>query len=125
MVAIDSSTFIAYIQDDRGPDVDALAAAFATNNVVLPPAVIAELLSEPRLPPRHRAVILNLPTLEISDGSYWVRVGAARAALIAKGLRARLPDALIAQSCIDHDVPLITRDGDFRHFEKHCGLRLA
>jgi predicted nucleic acid-binding protein len=36
-----------------------------------------------------------------------------------------LGDALIAQSCIDHDVPLITRDTDFRHFAKHCGLKLA
>jgi predicted nucleic acid-binding protein len=40
-------------------------------------------------------------------------------------LRARLPDALIAQSCIDHDVALITRDRDFRYFAKYCGLRLA
>ena len=26
---------------------------------------------------------------------------------------------------IDHDLPLITRDADFRHFAKHCGLKLA
>jgi predicted nucleic acid-binding protein len=36
-----------------------------------------------------------------------------------------LPDTLIAQSCIDHDVALIARDEDFRHFAEHCGLRLA
>jgi len=35
-----------------------------------------------------------------------------------------LADTLIAQICIDHDVPLITRDKDFRHFAKH-GLRLG
>jgi predicted nucleic acid-binding protein len=40
-------------------------------------------------------------------------------------LLARLLDALIAQSCIDHDVMLIARDDDFRHFAKHCGLKLA
>lgn len=125
MVAIDSSTFIAYIQGDGGPDVEAFLAALATGRVVLPPAVVGELLSEPRLPERHRDAILNLPRLEISDSDYWVRVGAARSALIARGLRARLPDALIAQSCIDHDVALITRDADFRHFAEHCGLKLA
>jgi len=32
---------------------------------------------------------------------------------------------LIAQACIDNDVALITRDADFRHFAKHCGLKLA
>jgi predicted nucleic acid-binding protein len=45
--------------------------------------------------------------------------------LLARKLRARLPDTLIAQSCIDHDIPLIARDTDFRHFAKHCGLKLA
>jgi predicted nucleic acid-binding protein len=45
--------------------------------------------------------------------------------LLARRLRARLADTLIAQSCIDNDVALITRDADFRHFAKYCGLRLA
>ena len=27
--------------------------------------------------------------------------------------------------CVDHDVALITRDTDFRHFVRHCGLKLA
>ena len=125
MVAIDSSTFIAYIQGDGGSDVALFTAALENREVVLPPAVVSELLSEPNLPAPHRDAILSLPTLEIPDTGYWVRVGAARAALISKGLRARLPDALIAQSCIDHDVALITRDGDFRHFAEHCGLKLA
>jgi hypothetical protein len=40
-------------------------------------------------------------------------------------LKARLPDALIAQSCIDHDVALITRDVDFQKYADHCGLKLA
>jgi len=35
-----------------------------------------------------------------------------------------LADTLIAQSCIDYRVPLITRDSDFRHFAKYCGLIL-
>jgi predicted nucleic acid-binding protein len=45
--------------------------------------------------------------------------------LLGKGLKARLGDALVAQACIDHNIPLIARDGDFRHFVKHCGLKLA
>jgi predicted nucleic acid-binding protein len=39
--------------------------------------------------------------------------------------KARLADVLIAQSCLDHRVALITRDRDFRHFARIARLRLA
>ena len=61
--------------------------------------------------------------MEIQPG-YWERAGKLRALLIAKRLKPRLADTLIAQICIDNDIPLITRDKDFRHFAKHAGLRL-
>jgi predicted nucleic acid-binding protein len=64
----------------------------------------------------------DLPRLEITDG-YWERAGALRARVLGKGLKARLADALIAQSCLDHRVPLVTADRDFRHFTRH-GLEL-
>ena len=121
--AVDSSTVIAYVQGNSGGDVDAFDAALG-GNIVLPPVVLAEILSDPKLPPDHRRLLLNFPLLGILEG-YWERTAKARSMLIAKKLRARLGDALIAQACIDHDVALITRDKDFRHFAKHCGLRLA
>ena len=43
----------------------------------------------------------------------------------ARGLKARLADALVAQSCIDHGVSLIARDADFRHFARFGRLVLA
>lgn len=46
------------------------------------------------------------------------------AKLMTKKLRARLADALIAQSCLDHEIPLITRDRDFQNFAKYAGLNL-
>ena len=58
------------------------------------------------------------------DG-YWERAGRNRRMLIASGLRARTIDSLIAQSCIDANVELVTNDPDFRHFASHCGLKLA
>jgi predicted nucleic acid-binding protein len=45
-----------------------------------------------------------------------MRAAHSRRVLQENGLKARIADTLIAQSCIDHDVPLITRDRDFRHF---------
>ena len=67
--------------------------------------------------------IKELPVLFLSSG-FWSRAGVLRAKILAKKLKARLADALIAQVCIDHNIPLITRDNDFRHYVKHAGLIL-
>jgi predicted nucleic acid-binding protein len=90
----------------------------------LPPVVLSELLSDPRLPRDVRDVVLRLPLLEILDG-YWERAGLLRARLLANGRRARLADTLITQACLDHDVELVTRDADFRHFVRLARLRLV
>lgn len=124
MIAVDTSTLIAFIEGAAGPDTEALHKVLPSGDLVLPPVVLSEVLSEPTLPTHFRPVILGLPIMDIRDG-YWARTGDIRAQVLSRGLRARLPDALIAQSCIDHDLALITRDRDFRHFAKHCGLRLA
>jgi len=124
VLAADTSSLIAYLTGANGPDVERLSAALDYNDLVLPPIVITELLSDTKSRQALVQPIIDCATLEILPG-YWERAGATRAALLAKKLRAKVPDALIAQSCIDHDVALISRDGDFRHFAKHCGLKLA
>lgn len=124
MIAADSSTLIAYFRGDQGGDVDLLEAALRSSEVVLPPVVVPEILCQPRLPDKFRNLILELPRLELAP-DYWVRAAATRSIILTRGLRARLTDTLIAQSCIDAEVALIARDGDFRHFAKHCGLKLA
>lgn len=124
MIAVDTSTVIAYLQGSEGPDTEKFDEALAGNNAAIAPVVVAEALSDPRLPPSHRALVLKLRELILLP-DYWARVGATRATLLRHRLKARLADSMIAQACIDHDVALITRDGDFRHFAEHCGLRLA
>lgn len=69
------------------------------------------------------AFVLSLPLLLIDDG-YWKRAGDLRRSILDAGRKAKLADVLIAQSCIDHDVALITHDTDFRHFTR-AGLKLA
>jgi len=124
MIAADSSTIIAYIQGEAGSDVALFDSSIDANQIVLPPVALAEVLSDPRLPERHRVLLNSLALLDVTNG-YWARAAASRAKILALKLRARLADTLIAQSCIDHGVPLIARDGDFRHFAKHCSLKLA
>lgn len=88
---------------------------------ILSPVVLAELLSDPKLRPKVKNVLLDLPLLETLDG-YWERVGLLRAKALAHRRRPRLADTLIAQSCLDHDVELVTRDADFRYFARLAGL---
>jgi predicted nucleic acid-binding protein len=124
MIAADSSSLSAFFKGEEGRDIALLQTAFSTGEFVVPPVVVTEMMSDP-LAHRHMLeTIADFSMLPIADG-YWQRAGDTRRLLGSKGLRAKVADALIAQSCIDHDVPLITRDADFRHFAKHCGLKLA
>ena len=124
MIAIDSSSMIAYLSGAGGRDVSAVEQALEGQHVVVPPVVLTELLSDPELSAKVAQLLLDLPRAEILDG-YWERAGALRAKVIRKKRRARLADTLIAQSCLDHDLPLITRDRDFRAFALVSSLRLA
>ena len=66
----------------------------------------------------------TLPLSESTAG-YWQRARALRAQVLAKRRKARLGDALTAQSRIDRGMPLITRDRDFRAFAEAAGLDLV
>ncbi len=124
MIAVDSSSLIAYFAGDEGDDVDWLDQGLAMNQVALPPVVLTEMLSSPGLDHRVARLLDELPVLDLHAG-FWTRAAATRGLLLARRLRARLADTLIAQTCIDHRLALITRDGDFRHFAAHAGLALA
>ncbi len=124
MIAADSSSLSAYFKGEAGADIEAIASALAAGSIVLPPVVQTELLSDPAAAKEMAETIANFPLLSVVEG-YWQRAGEARRLLKRKGHKAKVADALIAQSCIDHDVALVTRDADFRHFAKHCGLKLA
>jgi predicted nucleic acid-binding protein len=124
VIAADTSSLIAYLRGDKGADVERLVSAIDAAELCLPPVVVTELLSDQRNAKALEPILSSVALLEIVSG-YWQRAGQTRATLLARSLGAKVPDTLIAQSCIDHDVALITRDTDFRHFAKHCGLRLA
>ncbi len=124
MIAADTSSLVAYFNGEPGADADRIAVAFALTELVLPPVVVTEILSDPLGSPALSERFGHVPILDIQEG-HWVRAGHARRLVLIRGYKAKLVDALIAQSCIDHDVALITRDRDFRHFAEACGLKLA
>ena len=124
MIAADTSRWVAFLEGRSGEDAQLLDRALEDRQVVMVPVVLTELLSDPKLASDVAETISEVPLIEVASG-YWQRAGALRAKVLAKRRKARLGDALIAQSCIDHGVPLITRDRDFRAFAEAANLNLV
>ena len=124
MIAADKSTWIAFLEGDEGEDTRLLDRALEDRQVVMVPAVLTELLSDPKLPSSVAETLKDVPLIEIGS-HYWQRAGLLRAKVLAKARKARLGDALIAQSCIDANIPLITRDRDFRAYATISGFDLV
>lgn len=122
MIAADTNAIHDYFANQTGPKFHVVEEAFDRDALMLPPAVLTEALSDPALPAAKAARIRAIPLLKVSDG-FWDRAGILRAFLLNHGYSGRLGDVLIAQACIDHDIPLITYDRDFRRFER-VGLKL-
>jgi predicted nucleic acid-binding protein len=114
---------IAFLEGASGADVELVQAALDHQQLVLPPLVLSELLSDSALPANVRSLLTALPQLQLEPG-FWERAGLLRASILKRRLKARVADALIAQSCLDQSVPLVTRDKDFRHLAKTAGLAL-
>jgi predicted nucleic acid-binding protein len=123
MIAVDTSALICFFNGDNASDMKVMAVALADSRVVLPPVVLTEVLSDPQAKRTMYSALKDMLLLDVYEG-FWHRSAITRQKILGLKLKAKLADTLIAQSCIDHDVPLITRDKDFRHYAKHCGLKL-
>lgn len=123
MIAADTSTWIAFFQGEAGKDVELLDRSLAARQVLMVPPVLTELLSDPGISSEVSKTLSELPLVEIQPG-FWNRAGALRGNVLAKRRKARLGDALIAQSCLDAGIPLLTRDRDFRAFAETASLTI-
>lgn len=124
MICADTSSVVGLLRGEQGRDVEVLRNALIDGTLVLAPASVAELLSDPGITPPIEESVLDIPQLEVTSG-YWERVGRLRARLMRHRYRPKPTDSLIAQSCLDHHVLLVTRDRDFSPFQKLMGLRLV
>ena len=123
MIAADTSTWIAFFQGQAGKDVELLDRGLEHRQVLMAPPVLTELLSDPGITSEVSKTLSELPLIEIQPG-FWNRAGALRASVLAKRRKARLGDALIAQSCLDAGIALLTRDRDFRAFAEAAALTI-
>jgi len=124
VIAVDTSVLIDWLDQVDRPETRRVDQFAQSGDGVLAAVTVTELLSDPRGMRSLDAALVAFPVLQLSDG-YWERAGKLRAAVRKAGRKAALGDALIAQACIDSDVPLLTRDSDFAAFVKAGGLKLA
>jgi predicted nucleic acid-binding protein len=124
MIAADTSTWIAFLEGTPGQDSQLLERALGDRQILMIPVVLTELLSDPALSSGVAETLSEIPMIEVEPG-YWQRAGALRAKLLSKRRKARLGDALIAQTCVDRGVRLLTRDKNFRAFADAARLHLV
>lgn len=124
MIAIDSCVVIPWLEGVDHAETDELQKLLHRGEAALTPVTVTELLSDIRGASAVEAILVEFRILELRHG-YWERAGRLRAAVRRLGRKAAMADALIAQACIDADVPLLTRDSDFRIFADVGGLKLA
>jgi hypothetical protein len=124
MIAADSSTWIAFLEIAPGQDTELLERAIRDRQTLMIPAVLTELLSDPLLGSADAQTLAAVPVIDLEPG-YWQRAGLLRAKVLSTRRKARLGDALIAQTCIDRGIPLLTRDKDFRAFAEAAELNFV
>ena len=122
MIAIDTNVLRRYLLGAIDRCTPIVAEALNAREVLLPPIVLTEALSDAQITSSDIEMTLSIPSVPLFDG-YWYRAGNLRRDLISKKLRAPTADCLIAQACIDYELPLLTFDGGFTRYVQ-LGLKL-
>lgn len=123
-VVVDTSAWMDFLS---GGALPTLEDALTHGAVVVPPIVVAELLSGTRRPAERKAVADLLDDLALHDAplSHWIRVGDLRRDLRSRGLTVSTPDAHVAQCALDVRGILLTRDAVFSRIAALTPLRVA
>jgi len=108
------------------PD-ELLRNALHNETVVLPPLVVAEMVSGATTLEQRSAVgeIVQEALLYETSLGHWIDVGILRRELRRKGVTVTLPDAHVAQCALELDAVLLTRDAIFAQIAQHTALRVT
>ena len=123
-VLVDSSVWIDFFSGRPSPQLE---RALEDGAVVLPPLVLAELVSGARTARERETLNDSLGDLPLhpTTREHWVRVGELRRALASRGIAVSIPDAHIAQCALDAASLLLSRDAVFAKIAAHTPLRLV
>jgi predicted nucleic acid-binding protein len=123
-VVVDSSVWIEFF---RGRELPALEEALSEGRVLVPPLVVAELVSGATSRGDSQKVADLVRDLELVETprEHWVRVGELRRRLRSRGLTVSTPDAHVAQCALDVRGILLSSDAVFRRIGRLTELRLV
>lgn len=124
MIVVDACVIIDFLAERSTPEVNALSRLLQRDLALLAPSTVTELLSDPAGGSPTAELIHSMERLVLDHG-YWDRAGQLRSAMRGAGRKAALGDALLAQACIDADLPLLTSDRDFLAFAELSELKLV
>jgi len=120
----DTSEWIEYLAVRPAP---AFRQWLESGSIIVPAVVVTELTSGARSREEQMAIedlLADLPTHPCSF-HHCARAGELRRTLRAKGITITSLDAQVAQTAIDCDAPLLTRDAVFWKIAAHTKLRTA
>src|SRR5262249_27239940 len=81
MIALDSSSLIAFLTGEGGGDTALVERSLTDRQAFSFPWLLTEILSDPKLPKPVGELLLQLPRLEVLEG-YWERAGSLRAKVL-------------------------------------------
>lgn len=119
----DTSIWIDHFLGKPGDDLDLFRSSLNEGRVVMAPAVLAELLSSTMMTAEIEKALSEMP-FATPASDFWKNVGKLRRHLAKQGTNASLADCLVVQSCLERDLPLITRDQGIKKFARKVGLVL-
>ena len=120
----DTSVWIDHFLGKPGDDLDLFRAALNEGRIVMAPAVLSELLSSTEMTSDIEKALSEMPFAPPSSG-YWRDTGKLRRHLAKQSTNASLADCLVVQSCLEQDLPLLTRDKGIKKFAVKAGLSLV
>jgi predicted nucleic acid-binding protein len=122
-VVVDTSVWVDFF---AGRTSELLVEALANDAVIIPPVVVAELVTGASTPSQRSLIgeLLQDAPIHETPLDHWIQVGDLRRRLAGKGLTITTPDAHVAQCALDRDAVLMTRDAVFQRIARHTRLRL-
>lgn len=122
-VVADTSVWIDFLAGRPAPSLE---EALSSGSVILPPLVVAELVSGARRQGERAAIEFLIGKIPLHETplTHWIRVGELRRNLRRKGLSVSTPDAHVAQCALDRDAVLLSRDAVFASIARLSPLRM-
>ncbi|MDT8387465.1 MAG: PIN domain nuclease [Thiogranum sp.] len=129
MILVDSSVWIDYFSGNGSREADFLDETLGNRAVAIGDLILTEVLQGFRHDKDYktaRELLEELTIFDLLGKELAIKSAENFRKLRKKGVTTRkTADVIIASFCIDHKLPLLFSDKDFRPFVEHLGLRDA